>query len=197
MATGGRVVVSPRTPLVARPVALSPVALAATAPSLAVAPAPPLSAPQPGGGSSSTAFGLVALVGAGGIALLRARQIAGAFGLDDAGTLTALGHSVSTFWAGSCLTLGTGAPGPMSASLTAGAQALSPVSTLGSRAESGVKGVVAGAADAVGGRVVAPATSFARVAAGDDRTGLVAALFVASAMVGAALGAVAPRRRTA
>ena len=200
-ATGGRAVVSPRTLTVTRPaqvvrvITLSPVTLAAAAPSSAVAasPAPPVSAPQPNGGSSSTAFGLAALVGAGGVAILRARQIVGAMGIDDAGTLTALGHSVSTFWAGSCLSLGTSGAVPMSASLTA--EALSPVSALGSRAEFGVKGVISGAADAVGGRV--PVASFARAVADDDRTGLVAALFVASAIVGAALGAIAPRHREA
>jgi hypothetical protein len=83
----------------------------------------------------------------------------------------------------------------MNASLTA--ETLAPASILGNRVEFGAKGVVSGAADAVGGRVAAPVASFAREAAGDDRTGLVAALLVASAIVGAALGALPPRRQEA
>ena len=71
--------------------------------------------------------------------------------------------------------------------------AISPASALGSRAPFGVKGVVSGAADAVGGRVVSPATAFAREATGSDRTLLVAALLTASAAIGAVLGAIGPR----
>jgi hypothetical protein len=172
------------------------VALAAAAPSLPVSAAvaaPATTAPS-SGGSSSTALGLVALIGASGAALLRARQLAAATGLDDAGTLTALGNSISTFWAGSCVSVGAGGAAPVGASL--GAEALSPVSALGNRIGFGVKGAVADAADAVGGRLAAPLSPFVRGAAvSDDRTGLVATLFVASAIVGAALGALAPRRQ--
>ena len=75
-----------------------------SAPAPALAASTPVTAQSSGGGSgsSSTGLGLAALIGAGGAALLRARALFGATGLDDTGTLTALAHSASTMWAGSC-----------------------------------------------------------------------------------------------
>jgi hypothetical protein len=151
-----------------------------------------------GGGSSSSVLGLAALIGAGGVALLRARQLSVASGIGDVGTLTALGHSASTFWAGSCLTLGSGSAtsATVNASLTAGAA--SQASALGSRDQFGVGGVVSGAADAVGGRLTQPVASIVPGNDGsDDRTGLVALLFTCSAIIGAVAGAIAPRRQRA
>jgi hypothetical protein len=153
-----------------------------------------------GGGSSNTAFAVVALIAAGGAALLRARALASAAGIDDAGTLVALGHATSTFWAGSCFTLGTGgttSAGTMSAALTT--DPLSPLSAVGSRAQFGVRGAVSNAVGAAGGRAAPPEASLARdaAAAANDRTGLVTALFLVSAIIGAVLGAIAPRDREA
>ena len=134
-----------------RTITLSPVTLAAATAtattSPAVAPSAPTAAVPTGGGSSNTAFGLLALIGAGGLVLLRARALASAAGIDDAGTLMALGHAGSTFWAGSCFSLGTGgttAAGTTSAALTT--DPLSPLSAVGSRARFGVRGVVSGTA---------------------------------------------------
>jgi hypothetical protein len=182
-------------------ITLSPVALAsatATAtPNAGIAVSAPTTSVSTGGGSSNTAFGVLALIGAGGFALLRARALASAAGIDDAGTLVAFGHAASTFWAGSCFSVGTGttAGGTMSAALTT--DPLSPLSVVGSRAQFGVRGAVSSAVDTAGGRAAPPAASLAREAAGNDRTGLVAALFVASAIIGAVLGAIGPRDRRA
>jgi hypothetical protein len=170
--------------------------MATTSP--AIAPSAPTAAVPTGGDSSNTAFGLLALIGAGGFALLRVRALASAAGLDDAGTLVALGHAGSTFWAGSCFSLGSGgttAAGTTSAALTT--DPLSPLSAVGSRARFGVRGAVSGTFDAAGGRLAPPAASLAREAAGNDRTGLVTALFLASAIIGAVLGAIPPRERRA
>jgi hypothetical protein len=170
--------------------------MAAPAAGLSSAPAPVVAAPAPsGGGSSNTGFGLVALLGAGGIAVLRARQLSSAAGVDDVGTLTALGHSAATFWAGSCSSLGTGSStslGAANASFAAGM----PESALGSRAQFDVKGVVAGPFDAAGSRISPDVASLAPGPGGSDRTGLVAALFAASAIIGGALGALGGRHRT-
>jgi hypothetical protein len=190
--------VSPNGVVTLSPVALAWAASANPSPGLAASPAGiASSAPPGGGGSSDTAFGLVALIGAGGIAVLRARQLASAAGVDDAGTLTALGHSASIFWAGSCYPLGSGttAAGTMNASFSA-----SPASTataLGGRARFGVRGAVSNAIDGAGSRVQPPAVALARDFAGGDRTGLVALLFAASAAIGAAFGALGPQRARA
>jgi hypothetical protein len=161
-----------------------------------VAAAPTASAAAPsGGGSSNTGFGLVALLGAGGIAVMRARQLASAAGVADAGTLAALGHSASTFWAGSCSSLGSGS----SISLGTANEPLAttlPERALGSRAQFGVRGVVSSPIATAGGRFSPDVASFAPDAHGSDRTGLVAALFAASAVIGGALGALGGRHRT-
>jgi hypothetical protein len=138
----------------------------------------------------------VTLLGAGGLAALRARQLASAAGVGDAGTLTALGHSASTFWAGSCLPLGTGGSAPVADASLVTSSSSSPLSVLGSRAQFGVKGVVSGPLEAGGGRVTAPVAALARSGGGSDRTGLVVALFAASAILGAVLGALDPRHKT-
>jgi hypothetical protein len=177
-------------------ITLSPPGLAAATPVVAGASAPPVSAQPSGSGSSNTALGLAALIGVGGAALLRARQLAGAAGVADIGTLTALGHSASTFWAGSCLTLSGGGAtsASMNASLTA--SATSSASALGNRAQFGVGGVVSGAADAAGGRFTQPVASVVSGGANnDDRTPLVALLFACSAIIGAVVGAIGPRRQ--
>jgi hypothetical protein len=148
--------------------------------------------PTGGGGSSNTAFGLAALIGAGGVALVRLRTLSG---VDDVGTLTALGHSAATFWAGSCYSLGAGASTTaVGANVALTTEAITPASVLGGRARFGVEGVLSGAED-VGGRILPPAASLAGDAAGEDRTRLVALLFAAAAAIGAALGALAPRGR--
>jgi hypothetical protein len=143
-----------------------------------------------GGGSSNTALGLAALIGAGGIALFRARLLASAAGIDDAGTLTALGHSAATFWAGSCYSVGSG-----STTASLAAERISGA-VRGDRARFGVGGVASGAANAAGGRIALPAAPLAGTAAGDDPTRIVAMLLAASAIIGAALGALGPRRQT-
>jgi hypothetical protein len=151
-----------------------------------------------GGGSSNTAFGVLALIGAAGAALLRARALSSAAGSDDAGTLVAFGHAASTFWAGSCFSLGTGgttAAGTMSAALTT--DPLSPLSAVGSRAQFGVRGAVSSAVGTARGRVAPPAASLALEPVGNDRTGLVAALFLASALIGGVIGAIGHRDRGA
>ena len=110
-------------------------------------PLPRLSPRSPPAGAAAPRHRtrLAALIGAGGAALLRARALFGATGLDDVGTLTALAHSASTMWAGSCYPLdgsATLSAAPMSASFVT--NAISPASALGSRAPFGVKGVVSG-----------------------------------------------------
>ncbi|MDP9256091.1 MAG: hypothetical protein M3Q31_05995 [Actinomycetota bacterium] len=203
-AGGGRAAALPqRTQKIAPPtrtvITLSPVTLASAAaavtPSPAIGRAAPAAAVPTGGGSSSSAFGLAALIGAGGFLLLRARALSSAAGIDDPGTLMALGHAASTFWAGSCFSLGSGgttAGGTMSASPTTDA-----LSAVGDRARFGVRGAISGAVGAAGGSEAPPAASLAREAAGSDRTGLVAALLLVSAIIGAALGAIGPRERGA
>jgi translation initiation factor IF-2 len=160
---------------------------APSAPVLAVA------APSGGNDGSNSALGLAALVGAGGAALLRLRQSAAATGLADPGTLSALAHSASVFWAGSCYPLGTPST---SVSLTSSlhVEPIARARALGGRASFGVAGAVSGAAEAVGGRVSPASASFVR-APGDDRTVLVMVLLTASAAMGAVLGAVVPGRR--
>jgi hypothetical protein len=178
-------------------ITLSPRALAPTAATgaagsgIIVSGRAPATAVPSGGGSSNTAFGLVALIGAGGIALFRARLLASAAGIDDAGTLTALGHSAATFWAGSCYSVGSGC----STTASLAAERISGA-VRGDRARFGVRGVASRAADAAGGRIAPPAAPLAGTAAGDDRTRLVAMLLAASAIIGAALGALGPRRQT-
>ena len=90
-------------------IALSPLA-GAIAASVASSPSPQVTSgtPSGGGSSSNTALGLAALVAAAGARSSSARQLAAAAGIADIGTLTALGHSASIFWAGSCVSLGTG-----------------------------------------------------------------------------------------
>ena len=155
-----------------------------------------MNAQSSGNGPSDSVLGLAALIGAGGVALLRARQLAGAAGIGDISTLTALGHSASTFWAGSCLTLTSGGAtsATVNASLTSGAT--SSASALGSRAQFGVGGVVSGATDAAGGRFTQPIASVVPSGdSNDDRTPLVALLFACSAIIGAVVGAIGPRRQ--
>jgi MYXO-CTERM domain-containing protein len=179
-----------------RPIALSPPSLAIATPVSPAASAPPVSSGSSGSGSSNTAFGLAALIGAGGLALLRARQLSAAAGIGDIGTLTALGHSASTFWAGSCLTLSSGGATSATANASLTASATSPANALGSRAQFGVGGVVSGAADAAGGHFTEPVASVVPGGDGsDDRTPLVALLFACSAIIGAAIGAIGPRRQ--
>ena len=156
---------------------------------------PPLVVADPASGNSeSAALALATLIGAGGIALLRARHFAAAAGLQDAGTLTALGHSASTFWAGSCVSLSSSGSTMASAPLTASSRpgAIPPGSTLGGRAQYGVAGALSGVVDGVGGRV-APATSSVIRPGGSDSTALVTLLFAACAVAGAALGRIVPR----
>jgi len=180
-------------------ITLSPPGLAAATPVLASVSAPPVDGQSSGNGPSNSVLGLAALIGAGGVALLRARQLSAAAGIGDISTLTALGHSASTFWAGSCLTLSSGGAtsATMNASLTAGTAGATPsASALGSRTQFGVGGVVSGAADAAGGRFTQPIASV--VPSGDtsdDRTPLVALLFACSAIIGAVVGAIGPRRQ--
>ena len=154
---------------------------------------PAVAAPSGGDSGSNSALGLAALIGAGGAALLRLRQSAAAAGLADAGTLTALGHSASVFWAGSCY------PAGATSSSVSLKSSLGPASSpsalaLGGRSQFGVGGVVSGAADATGGRV-APATAAIVATPGDDRTALVMVLLAASAAIGAVVAAVTPGRR--
>jgi hypothetical protein len=193
------------TPGPAAPNSLTPVGLAA-AEALRTRPAAPApeataAAPAGGGSSSNTALGLAALVGAGGAALLRARALSAGTGISDAGTLTALGHSASVFWAGSCTTLGAGsAPTQaVNVSLTSPGLATSSglASSIGSRF--GVAGVVSDTAAAPGGRVGPPAAGalVQREGDGNDNTGLVALLFAVSGLAGALVGSLAPRGRAA
>jgi hypothetical protein len=172
-----------------RPTAASPASAVAASDSGTAMPASP--APS-GAGSSNTALGVLGLIAAGGAAVLRLRQLSSAMGAGDAGTLAALAHSATTFWAGSCVAIGGGnaTAGPVGASLTTAS--VEPLSVLGSRAGFGVRGAISGPVDALGGRASRPAATVAR-AAGQDRTGLVAALCAASAIVGAALGALRTR----
>jgi hypothetical protein len=163
-------------------------------PVAAPSPSAPATVAPPGGGdSANSALGLAALLGAGGAALLRLRQSAAASGLSDGGTLAALGHSASVFWAGSCYPLGsTSASASLTPSLGAG---MSPgTSAAGGRSQFGVAGVVSDVSYVVGGSVP-PSTATIVQAPGADRTGLVVLLFAASAAFGAAVGAVVPGRR--
>ena len=108
---------------------------------------------------------------AAGAAVLRARQLATAAGIADIGTLTALGHSASIFWAGSCVSLGTGntaTAATVNASLAA--DRLSPANALGSRAQFGVRSALADVGDTAGGHAPLPVATI-RDPAGDDRTG--------------------------
>ena len=150
------------------------------------------SSAAPGGGSSNTALGLVALLGAGGIALFRARAFSSAAGIDDLGTLTALGHSASMFWAGSCYPLSSGgSTSAASANASFTAQGIS----LGGRDRFGVGGVVSGPARTTGGRVGPPATWLLSTPGSGERTAIVALLLAVSALFGAAFGALVPRGR--
>jgi hypothetical protein len=179
-------------------VALSPLAGAFAAQVVASAPSPQVTGTQSGGGSSSnTALGLAALIGAAGVAVLRARQLSAATGIADIGTLTALGHSASTFWAGSCVSLGTGSTATaatVNASLPS--DQLSPATAVGNRAQFGVRSALSGVGATAGGRAQQPVATI-HDPAGEDRTGLAAILFALSAIIGAALGAVGPRRQGA
>jgi len=143
-----------------------------------------------GGGSSTTGLGLVvALVGAGGMALLRARTLASAAGVDDVGTLTAIGQSAATtFWAGSCYSFGSS--GSMKASLAP--ERISAVTVHGDRARFGVGGVASARGSDTAPAL--PTTSLHGVASSDDRTMLVAVLLAASAMIGGLFAAVSPYR---
>jgi hypothetical protein len=204
-AAGGRAVGVPSPmrpharPISATTIALSPLAGAFAASFVMSSPSPHVTGTPSGGGSSSnTALGLIALIGAAGVAVLRARQLSAAAGVADIGTLTALGHSASIFWAGSCVPLGTtgsaGTAATMNASLAA--DQLSPSRALGSRAQFGVRGALSRVGGAAGGRAPLPLATI-RDPAGDDRTGLAALLFALSAIIGAALGAMGPRRQGA
>ena len=169
------------------------------------APAAPLAAAAPSqGGPLDGALGIVALVGAGGIALLRMRQLSGAMGLTDAGTLTALGHSAATFWAGSCYSL----VGPASASTSAPmaaspfAATVVPGGAAGGRAQFGVAGVISRGAGLSGvapssGVELPPVEAPPLPTGTSERTGLVALLLAVSAALGAALGGISLRRRGA
>jgi hypothetical protein len=162
---------------------------------------PVAAAPSGGDPSRDSAIGIVALVGAGGAALLRMRQAATAAGISDAGTLTALGHSAATFWAGSCTAVGgsSALAAPASASVGTAAAAplaFTPGSTPGGHSRSGVAGVLAAVEDGSGGRV-APATLGFGSAGEVDRTGIVTLLLAASMALGAAAARVLPQRRLA
>jgi hypothetical protein len=123
--------------------------------------------------------------------------LAAAAGIADIGTLTALGHSASIFWAGSCVSLGTGNTATAATvNASPAADRLSPANALGSRAQFGVRSALAGAGGTASGRAPLPVATI-RDPAGDDRTGLAALLFALSAIIGAALGAVGPRRQGA
>jgi hypothetical protein len=162
-------------------------------------PSPSAGAVPPNGGSDDAALALATLIGAGGVALLRARQFAAGTGLHDPGTLTALGHAASTFWAGSCISVGSSGPAPAGVPLTASASptgVIPAATTLGGRAQFGVAGALSNVVDGIGGRV-APATSLLTRAGGSDRTALVTLLLAASAAAGAALGGILPRRHGA
>ena len=131
-----------------------------------------------GSGSSNTALGLAALIGAGGVALLRARQLSAAAGIADIATLTALGHSASIVL-GRVLPHARRAvarpPRHANASLTAARPRLRARSA--AALQFGVGGVVSGAAEAAGGRSATVATVVPSGDTDDDRTPLVALLF--------------------
>jgi hypothetical protein len=178
------------------------VAPAVTAGTLAVGARPPaivVAAPS-GGGSHNAPFALAALIGVGGAALLRARQLAAATGLTDPGTLTALGQSTFTFWAGSCASLGSGSAttlAPMTMSAPAGA--MLPASTAGGRAQFGVAGALSGVVDGIGERAASTGLSKLPVSRGGDsnNAGFVTLLLAASAAAGAAVGRILTGRHRA
>src|SRR4029077_1120722 len=176
-AAGGRALAAPSRTLplpvsVVTPVALSPLAGAFAAQVVASAPSPQVTGTQSGGGSSSnTALGLAALLGAAGVAVLRARQLSVATGIAEIGTLTALGHSASTFWAGSCVSLGTGSTATaatVNGSLAA--DQLSPATAAGNRAQFGVRSALSGVGATAGGRAPQPVATIPDPARG-ERTG--------------------------
>jgi len=122
---------------------------------------------------------------------MRARQLSGA----DIGTLTALGQSVSTFWGGSCNSVGgSGATAAtaMSASMAAD-HVVAPAA--GARTQFGVRGALASTADADGGQ--SQPVAFLETDVTSNRNALVAILFVISGFLGAAIGALSPRRQRA
>jgi hypothetical protein len=156
----------------------------------------------PGGGdrSGSSGLGVLALVGAGGAVLLRMRQATTAAGIADAGTLTALGHSAATFWAGSCTAVGASSSLAVPASASVGTAAtplaFTPASAPGGHTRFGVAVVPAVVEDGSGGRVVPAALGLGSV--GEvDRTGIVTLLLAASMALGAAAARVLPHRRLA
>jgi hypothetical protein len=172
---------------------VSPVAGAGWTPA-PEAPGAQLAGTAPSGGDpSNDALGLMALLAAGGVAVLRARQLASAAGLDDIGTLTALGHSAFTFWAGSCVSLGTRTTAGAASAALAPSEMSAPGAVLGSRAQFAVEGELSAPFAAAGGRSRS-AASLLEHAAARDRTGLVAALLAASAVIGGAFGVLAARR---
>ncbi|HEY3613227.1 MAG TPA: hypothetical protein VGK92_05950, partial [Gaiellales bacterium] len=178
------------------PVAV-PIAPAAPAADAPASPVVAAASPGSGEGPLDSALAIVALAGAGGAALVRARQLAAASGLADTGALTALGHSASTFWAGSCTAIGGSssltASGTSLAAPASSTVAFTPVGTLGGRARFGVAGALSEVADGLGGRVT-PAALPLRSGHAADRTGLVTLLLAASAASGAALAALLPQR---
>jgi hypothetical protein len=192
-------------PLVAQPtdpIALSPLSpVSSVAPVAAQAPAQSTqqARPAPSGGSApGSALGLLALVGAAGIVVLRIRQFAADAGLADGGTLTALAHAATTFWAGSCLPLATTAS-TTAAGVSAGtvnASLQRPGIARGRREQFDVKGAVSGPLGSAGSPAAPPALALTEGTTGGDgdRAGLVVALFTVSAMIGAAFGALSPRR---
>jgi hypothetical protein len=174
-----------------------------TGTALATPAAPAAAAAAPGGGdrSGNSGLGIVALVGAGGAALLRMRQATTAAGIADAGTLTALGHSAATFWAGSCTAVGGSSalavPGGASAGTAAATPlAFTPASTPGGHTRLRDAITPAVVENGSGGRVVPAALGLGSV--GDvDRTGIVTLLLAASMALGAAAARVLPPRRLA
>ena len=144
-----------------------------------------------GGGSSNTGLGLVvALIGAGGIALLRARTLTHRRPASMSGRSPALGQSAATtFWAGSCYSFGSS--GSMTTSLAQ--ERISAVRIHGDRARFDVGGVASARASDTAPAL--PTTSVSHGAASsDDRTMLVAVLLAASAMIGGLFAAVSPYR---
>ncbi|MDX6535776.1 MAG: hypothetical protein QOD37_117, partial [Gaiellales bacterium] len=110
----------------------------------------------------------------------------------------ALAHAATTFWAGSCFPLATTAS-TTAAGVSAGTINTSlqrPGIARGRREQFDVKGAVSGPLGSAGSPAAPPALALTEGTTGGDgdRAGLVVALFTVSAMIGAAFGALSPRR---
>ena len=120
-----------------------------------------------------------------------------AVGIGDIGTLTALGHSASTFWAGSCLTL-HGRRGDLRdrERVADGGRDLACERARQPRSVRRRRRRRPGRNDAAGGRFTQTVASVVPSGDGnDDRTRLAALLFACSAIIGAVVGAIGPRRQ--